>query len=76
MQDKFERSFVFRFLNWICPEHLVEEIEGDLIQKFNSDVEKFDKKRAKRRLIWNVIRFCRLGIVLRSQLSLDVNHLI
>lgn len=75
MQDKFERSFVFRFLNWICPEHLVEEIEGDLIQKFNSDVEKFDKKRAKRRLIWNVIRFCRLGIVLRSQLSLDVNHL-
>lgn len=58
-------KFIFRFLRNICPAHLYEEIEGDLIQKFNRDVRNFGEKRAKRRLVWNVIRFCRPGIVFR-----------
>ena len=60
-------KFIFRFLRNICPAHLYEEIEGDLIQKFKRDVTNFGEKRAKRRLLWNVIRFCRPGIVFRNR---------
>ncbi len=59
-------AYVFRFLQWFCPDHLYEEIEGDLIQKFNRDVKAFGEKKAKRRLIWNAVRFFRPGIVLRN----------
>jgi len=50
----------FRFLRWICPTHLLEEIEGDLIQKYNRDIQSSDHskqsgnyklRRAKRRLL-------------------------
>jgi putative ABC transport system permease protein len=49
------------FLKAICPEHLHEEIEGDLLQKFNRDVKKVGERRANRRLISNTIRFFRPG---------------
>jgi putative ABC transport system permease protein len=48
---------LFQFLRWFCPDHLVEEIEGDLTQKFEKDVKTFGERRAKRRLLWNTIRF-------------------
>ncbi|MDZ7648665.1 MAG: permease prefix domain 2-containing transporter [Cytophagales bacterium] len=57
----------FKFLQYICPDHLYEEIEGDLIQKLEKDVKAFGEKKAKRRLLWNVIRFFRPGILLRNR---------
>ena len=66
-------KFIFRFLRNICPAHLYEEIEGDLIQKFKRDVKNFGEKRARRRLLWNVIRFCRPGIILRNKPSFYIN---
>lgn len=68
-------SSVFRFLKWFCPDHLYEEIEGDLIQRFNYDVNVFGEKKAKRRLIWNTVRFLRPGIIMRSKLSLQLHQL-
>ncbi|HEY3406377.1 MAG TPA: ABC transporter permease [Ohtaekwangia sp.] len=67
--------WIFRFLKWFCPDHLFEEIEGDLIQKFNRDIKKFGNAKANRRLIWNTIRFCRPGIILRNRFSFELNHL-
>lgn len=32
------KTIWLRFLRWFCPEYLFEEIEGDLIQKFEKDV--------------------------------------
>ncbi len=66
-------SFALRFLKRFCPDHLYEEIEGDLIQKFEKDVKNFGERKAKRRLIWNTIRFFRPGIVLRKQFSPGFN---
>ncbi len=66
--------FALRFLSWFCPAHLYEEIEGDLIQRFHRDVKTFGDKRAKRRLIWNVIRFFRPGILLRNKFSNRLIH--
>ena len=64
----------FRFLAKFCPDHLYEEIEGDLIQNFNRDVKTLGEKRARRRLMWTVIRFCRPGIILRNTFSTSLNQ--
>lgn len=58
-----------RILRWFCPAHLLEEIEGDLLQKFEQDVKEFGKRKANRRLLWNVMRFFRPGILLRNKIK-------
>ena len=47
--------FAFQFLRWVCPHHLYEEIEGDLIQKFNRDVKNFERR--ERSEDWCGMRF-------------------
>ncbi|MBK7650069.1 MAG: ABC transporter permease [Flammeovirgaceae bacterium] len=64
--------FSIRLLRSFCPDHLYEEIEGDLLQKFERDIKQFGEKRAKRRLLWNVIRFFRPGILLRNKRSIHL----
>ncbi|MFM8740716.1 MAG: permease prefix domain 2-containing transporter, partial [Cytophagales bacterium] len=70
--NKENTKWPIHFLRWFCPAELREEIEGDLIQKFNRDVNTVGAKRAKQRLLWNVIRFFRPGILLRNKIG---NHL-
>ncbi|MBA4056634.1 MAG: hypothetical protein C0490_18110, partial [Marivirga sp.] len=65
-------DWIIIFLRFICPGHLVEEIEGDLAQKYKSDANKFGETKARRRLIWNTIRFLRPEILLRNTFSLQV----
>jgi len=65
--------FAFWFLKSFCPDHLFEEIEGDLMQRFERDVKSFGVRRAKRRLLWNTIRFLRPGIILRNKKSKGTN---
>src|SRR5690349_1617997 len=60
---------VISILRWFCPDHLVEEIEGDLLQRFERDVEKLGSARANRRLAWNTLLFFRPGIILRNHVS-------
>ncbi len=62
--------FVMQFVKSLCPDHLFEEIEGDLIQKFERDVNTVGFEKAKRKFIWNAIRFLRPGILLRNKPSL------
>ena len=60
-------EIAFRILRSFCPPHLFEEIEGDLLQKFERDVKRVGEKKAKRKLIWNTIRFFRPGILIRRK---------
>jgi len=60
-----ERSWIIRFLRWFCPPQLLEEIEGDLHERFGRDLQAFGEQKAKRRLLWNVVRYLRFGIILR-----------
>jgi putative ABC transport system permease protein len=62
----------FRILKWFCPPHLLEEIEGDLMQKFERDVKSVGERKAKRRLLWNAIRFFRPGILIRNDFQLKL----
>jgi putative ABC transport system permease protein len=63
-QRFFERSF--RLLRSFCPPHLLEEIEGDLLQKFEQDVKLLGERKARKKLLLNVIKYFRPGIVLRG----------
>ena len=60
---------IFRFLRWFCPDHLVEEIEGDLIQRFHRDLAMFGLAKARRRFVWGMLRFFRPEIILRNHVS-------
>src|SRR5260221_1751788 len=73
-----DKSFAIRLLISFCPPHLQEEIEGDLLQRFERDLKSPDHsewpddyklKRARRRLLWNTLRFFRREIILRNKFS-------
>src|SRR6267154_6420857 len=66
-EDHIPSFTALRFLKWFCPEHLFEEIEGDLMQKFELDARTFGEKKAKQRLLWSIVRYCRPGILLRNK---------
>jgi hypothetical protein len=74
------------FLRRFCPPELLEEIEGDLLQRYERDRQRkvpdtlevsstYQRKRAERRLLWNTLRFFRPEIILRNKFSMKLNHL-
>lgn len=54
---------------FFVPDHLREEIEGDLLQRFERDIARRGPNVARRRLLWNTIKFFRPGIILRNKIS-------
>jgi len=62
-----------RFLKVIVPERLFEEIEGDLIEKFNTDTKVIGMHAARARLFYNILRYLRAGILLRKTFTINVN---
>lgn len=71
--SKSERPYwPFRFLRWLCPPELLEEIEGDLLQRYKRDLKQRagGSKYASRRLFWNTLRFFRPGILLRNKIQM------
>lgn len=76
MTDKRIPGWPLKILRAICPDHLVEEIEGDVVQEFYRDVRTVGVKKARRRFTWNVIRYARLSIVLRNKFSVKLTQVI
>lgn len=68
-----ENHLAIRLLRAFCPPHLLEEIEGDLLQRFERDVKLYGERKAKRKLLWNTVRFFRPGIIVRNK---SLKHLI
>ncbi|GAB5527270.1 MAG: ABC transporter permease [Roseivirga sp.] len=48
-----------RFLEWYCGTHLVDEIQGDLLEAFHYRSEEVGDTKARWWFIWDVIRFFR-----------------
>ncbi|HZY82715.1 MAG TPA: ABC transporter permease [Cyclobacteriaceae bacterium] len=63
------------FLRYVCPDHFLEEIEGDLVQKYEFDIKQYGPQAARRKLFWNIFRFCRPGIFLRNRFSFQLIQL-
>ncbi len=59
--------YASRFLEWICPADLHEGIEGDLIEQFEFDTDEAGEKSARRRFIFNTLKFVRPGIIARHK---------
>jgi putative ABC transport system permease protein len=66
--------WTIKFLRFICPHNLIEEIEGDLFERFTKDVNNFGLLKARRRFAWNSIRYLRPGILLRNKLTVNLNQ--
>jgi len=58
----------FKLLSFFCPAHLLEEIEGDLLQKFEREVKTQGEIRARRKLLWSVILYFRFEILKRNKM--------
>ena len=65
-----------RFLKTICPDYLLEEIEGDLLQKYRFDTDLCGEGSARKKLIWNILRFFHPAILLRNKFSFRLNQTI
>lgn len=63
------KKFAFRILQMFCPPDLIEEIEGDLLQRFKKDVSLYGSRKAKRKLFFNTLKFFRPGIISRNRKS-------
>ncbi|MEJ0031600.1 MAG: ABC transporter permease [Bacteroidota bacterium] len=61
-----------KILKVVCPSALLEEIEGDVTQKFMRDQVNLGYRIARRRMIMNVFRFIRPGIILRNKISISL----
>ena len=68
MEKDPSSGMALKILRWFCPSQLREEIEGDLLQKFERDKKKLGERKAKGKLLWNMVRFFRPGILLRNKL--------
>jgi putative ABC transport system permease protein len=63
---------ILKILQWFVPERLLEEIEGDLRQRYARDIAKHRERRARRMLLWNAIRFIRPEIFMRKKITSPV----
>jgi putative ABC transport system permease protein len=73
-------NMAFRLLRLFCPPELLEEIEGDLLQRYQRDLSAAHDsnppnepqlRKAKRKLLWNTLRFFRPEIILRNKIRLQ-----
>ena len=58
---------IFGLLKTFCPPRLLEEIEGDLMQRYESDIQRVGPIRANVRLFRSTLGFLRPGIVFRNR---------
>ncbi len=66
--NRYTRS-ALRLLEWFCPPQLYEGIAGDLAEQFEYDCKALGLPKARQRLMGNVLRFLRPGILLRNRFS-------
>ncbi|HEY0656581.1 MAG TPA: ABC transporter permease, partial [Chryseosolibacter sp.] len=65
-------GWILWVLQRTCPPDLVEEIEGDLLQRFRRESPKIGLRRARWRFIIYGLSFLRPGILLRNKFSFDI----
>jgi putative ABC transport system permease protein len=69
LKNDWHERWVSGFFPLICPPQLLEEIEGDLLQKHEDNVKLYGARKARRILFWSTLRYFRPGIMLRNKFS-------
>ncbi|MCB0688254.1 MAG: ABC transporter permease, partial [Saprospiraceae bacterium] len=67
-------KIALRFFRWFCRPEMVEDIEGDLVEKFNRNIEDFGLKKARWKFTTQILNLFRPGIV-RSFHFLNLNFM-
>lgn len=63
-----------RFLRWYCNPELLEEIQGDIYEIFDREASA-NSGRARRRFVWNVMRFFRWSNIKRTKTTQRANQM-
>ncbi|MEM0933270.1 MAG: permease prefix domain 2-containing transporter, partial [Bacteroidota bacterium] len=56
-------KFFLRFLRWFCCQNYLEEIEGDMEERFQDNLELFSVKKARRLYAWDTLKLLRSTLV-------------
>ncbi|MFY0591075.1 ABC transporter permease [Roseivirga sp.] len=56
-------QLILRFFRMYCDPHMVEDIEGDLVERFEIRASKNGHKKARQLFIKDVLQLCRPGII-------------
>ncbi len=63
-----------KIFEWYCDPRLQDPILGDLDEQFEDDIVTHGATKARRRYVWNVIRFFRPGIIKSASGSQKLNY--
>jgi putative ABC transport system permease protein len=63
-----------RLLEWFCAPHLLEEIQGDLHERFHKRAKVWGEKEARRQYAWEVVGFLRPFVLKKSIQSINPNN--
>ena len=63
-------EWVQRFVEWFCPDELVESILGDLLEEFDHYAQRMSARKARRRFFWKSLLFFRPYILMRNKIAM------
>jgi hypothetical protein len=61
--DNIPPQLPLRFFRWFCHKDYLEDIEGDLMERFHQRLESKSLKTARRQFLFDVLRLFRPGII-------------
>jgi putative ABC transport system permease protein len=68
-------SWADRLVRSVCPVELHEELLGDLHEQYEKNVDQSGERVARRKYLWEVLRFCRPYFILKKKRSRNASKL-
>ncbi|MEM1407625.1 MAG: permease prefix domain 2-containing transporter, partial [Bacteroidota bacterium] len=63
-----------RFLRWFCRQDYLEEIEGDMEERFHDNLERYSVKIARRLYAWDTLKLLRSTLMKSLGGDVRLNH--
>ncbi|MEM7107924.1 MAG: FtsX-like permease family protein [Bacteroidota bacterium] len=67
-------KFFHHFLRWFCRQDYLEEIEGDMEERFQDNLKAFPVKKARRLYAWDTLKLLRATLMKRMGGDKRLNH--
>ena len=65
-------QWAINFLEWFCPDELLEGLLGDLLEQYDNDQLSYSQLKSNLRFTWNVIRLFHPAILTRNKFSVNI----
>jgi putative ABC transport system permease protein len=63
-----------KLLEWFCPDELLEEVQGDLHERYGLRMQKMGKKKARNLYFREVLTYMRPSVIRKKNKSSQVNY--